>query len=52
MGELGKLTRVAGPPFNSVITYSFVGKAVAPGQINLEDMIYIRNILYEGQGSP
>ncbi len=52
MGELGKLTRLAGPPFDSVITYSFVGKAVAPGQISLEDMVRIRDILYDGQGSP
>ncbi len=51
MGEMGKVTRVAGFIFGSVITYSFVGKAVAPGQIPLKDMIYIRKMLY-GHISP
>ncbi len=50
MGDKGKVTRVAGYIFDSVITYSFVGRATAPGQIPLKEMVYIRNLLYDGQG--
>ena len=38
MGELGKITRVAGYFFGSVMTYTFIGKAVAPGQIDLDTL--------------
>ncbi len=39
MGELGKITRVAGFIFGSLITYTFVGKSFAPGQIELEKLL-------------
>ncbi len=39
MGELGRITRVAGFFFGSVITYTYVGKSFAPGQIELEELI-------------
>ena len=32
--------------FGSVITYSFVGSAVAPGQIELKEMVRIRSLLF------
>jgi len=38
MGELGKITRVAGYFFGSIITYTFIGKSVAPGQINIDKL--------------
>jgi 3-dehydroquinate dehydratase-1 len=38
MGELGKITRVAGYFFGSRITYTFIGSAVAPGQINIDKL--------------
>ena len=39
MGELGKITRVAGFFFGSVISYTFIGKSFAPGQIEADRLI-------------
>ncbi|MFN3470978.1 MAG: type I 3-dehydroquinate dehydratase [Aquificaceae bacterium] len=44
MGEYGKISRIAGFIFGSVITYSFVGSAVAPGQIELKEMVKLRSL--------
>lgn len=38
MGELGRITRVSGFFFGSVITYSYIGVAFAPGQIEIEKL--------------
>lgn len=46
MGEKGKVSRVAGFIFGSVISYAFVGSAVAPGQLSLEELVELRRILY------
>ncbi|MCS7308505.1 MAG: type I 3-dehydroquinate dehydratase, partial [Aquificaceae bacterium] len=35
MGEYGRASRIAGFVFGSVITYAFIGSAVAPGQLSL-----------------
>lgn len=44
MGELGRITRMAGFAFGSLITYTYIGVAFAPGQIEVdklkEDMIF------------
>ena len=39
MGELGKITRVAGYFFGSLISYTFIGKSFAPGQIEASRLI-------------
>ena len=39
MGELGKITRVAGFFFGSVLTYTYIGKSFAPGQIEARKLI-------------
>ena len=39
MGELGRITRVAGYFFGSIITYTYIGKSVAPGQIELNKLL-------------
>lgn len=39
MGELGKITRVAGFFFGSVLTYTYIGRAFAPGQIEAGKLI-------------
>ena len=39
MGELGRITRVAGYFFGSIITYTYIGKSVAPGQIDIDKLI-------------
>jgi len=39
MGDFGKVSRVIAPLFGSLFTYGFVTKAVAPGQIPVEELI-------------
>jgi len=39
MGEEGKFTRVVGFSFGSLLTYTFFGKPVAPGQIEAEKLV-------------
>ncbi len=39
MGELGKISRVTGFFFGSLITYTFIGKSFAPGQIEADKLI-------------
>ncbi|MCS7262248.1 MAG: type I 3-dehydroquinate dehydratase [Aquificaceae bacterium] len=46
MGEYGKASRVAGFVFGSVITYAYVGSAVAPGQLSLEEALALRKLLF------
>ncbi|MFQ5815589.1 MAG: type I 3-dehydroquinate dehydratase [Candidatus Hydrothermarchaeaceae archaeon] len=38
MGEIGRLSRIAAPLFGSEITYASVGEAVAPGQLELNEL--------------
>ena len=45
MGEYGKVSRVAGNSFGSAVTFGCLGKASAPGQINVDDLRAILNIL-------
>ncbi|NPA41402.1 MAG: type I 3-dehydroquinate dehydratase [Aquificae bacterium] len=49
MGDFGKVSRVAGFPFGSVISYASLGKALAPGQLPLEDVVKLRELLYKGE---
>ncbi|MFN3598472.1 MAG: type I 3-dehydroquinate dehydratase [Aquificaceae bacterium] len=46
MGEYGKASRVLGFIFGSFITYSYIGSAVAPGQIKLEEMVRLRALIF------
>ena len=46
MGEKGKISRVAGFVFNSVITYCALEKAFAPGQLTVEEMVELRKKFY------
>ena len=43
MGELGKVTRVRGGAFGSVMTFASKGKASAPGQIDAETLSKMLN---------
>jgi 3-dehydroquinate dehydratase-1 len=38
MGELGGISRIAGPVFGSQITYGSVAKKTAPGQLEVEEL--------------
>ncbi len=46
MGEVGSFTRVVGFSFGSLLTYTFFGKPVAPGQIEAERLIKLLSNLY------
>lgn len=38
MGDIGKVTRIAGQVFGSSLSFGTVGKASAPGQLSIEDL--------------
>ncbi|MFC3420235.1 type I 3-dehydroquinate dehydratase [Salinicoccus hispanicus] len=38
MGELGKITRVAGGVFGSCLTYGYISHKAAPGQFHVQDL--------------
>ncbi len=46
MGDYGRVSRIAGYIFGSVITYASLGKSFAPGQIPLEEMVKLKKLLY------
>jgi 3-dehydroquinate dehydratase-1 len=46
MGEKGKISRVAGAVFNSIITYCALERAFAPGQLTLAEMRELLEKLY------
>jgi len=41
MGDLGQITRIAGPSRGSFLSYAFSGNESAPGQISLKDMLNV-----------
>ena len=41
MGEKGLYTRIVAPLMGSFLTYAYVEKTTAPGQLNVEDMVEI-----------
>ncbi len=47
MGDWGKVSRVAGFIFGSLISYASVGEALAPGQLSLEELVKLRELLYK-----
>ncbi len=44
MGEVGRISRLAGFLAGSVITYCALDEAVAPGQISVEEMVKLREL--------
>ena len=45
MGDLGKVTRIAGQVFGSSLSFGAVGKTSAPGQLSIEDLRMAENYL-------
>ena len=45
MGETGKYSRVVAPVYGSVITYGYVEKATAPGQLRVDELRQILKLL-------
>ncbi|RUM30704.1 MAG: type I 3-dehydroquinate dehydratase [Aquifex sp.] len=46
MGNYGKISRLAGFIFGSIITYCSLEKSFAPGQIPLDEMIKLKKVFY------
>lgn len=46
MGSLGVVSRICGEVFGSSLTFATKGKASAPGQINVEDMNHILEVVH------
>jgi 3-dehydroquinate dehydratase-1 len=46
MGKYGKISRLAGYIFGSVISYAFYRSATAEGQLSLEEMIRLKREFY------
>ncbi len=49
MGDFGKITRIAGFIFGSVISYASLKEALAPGQIPAKKLVELRKLFYEGE---
>lgn len=49
MGEAGKMTRLYGGLYGSEVSFGCVGRASAPGQIELSEMKEVFDILYSGK---
>jgi 3-dehydroquinate dehydratase-1 len=47
MGAKGKISRVAGFAFNSIISYCALDKAFAPGQLTLKEMVELKKLFFE-----
>lgn len=45
MGEKGRFSRIVAPIYGSVMTYGYVETAIAPGQIRVDELKKIREIL-------
>jgi 3-dehydroquinate dehydratase/shikimate dehydrogenase len=41
MGDLGQITRIAGPSRGSFLSYAFSGNESAPGQVSLKEMLNV-----------
>src|SRR5215203_6759969 len=41
MGDLGQITRIAGPSRGSFLSYAFSGSESAPGQLSLQEMLNV-----------
>ena len=46
MGGLGLLTRIAFPALGSLMTFGFIGKPTAPGQIPFDELLGQMRLLY------
>ncbi len=46
MGEHGKISRIAGFVFGSFVTYVYLEKPNAPGQLSLEEALNLKNMFY------
>lgn len=47
MGKTGVLSRICGETFGSALTFAAVGKASAPGQISVEEVKQVLDILHQ-----
>lgn len=45
MGEIGRHSRVIAPVYGSVLTYGYIDRPVAPGQLRVDELKYILKLL-------
>lgn len=50
MGEMGMITRIAGESFGSDVTFGAIGEVSAPGQMEVEDLRKVLEILHKYLG--
>lgn len=50
MGDLGKHLRAVAPVYGSVLTYGYMGTATAPGQIPVEALMGVLDVLMRSDG--
>ena len=50
MGDAGKVSRLCGFVAGSFITYCSLGRALAPGQIPVEEMVKLRELFVKAEG--
>lgn len=46
MGKMGQISRICGEAFGSAVTFASLGRASAPGQMNLEELKTVLDILH------
>ena len=46
MGEIGRISRVAGFLFGSCLTYGYVNKPTAPGQLSVSELVLLCRLFY------
>lgn len=49
MGGLGVISRIAGETFGSALTFGAAGKASAPGQVDVDSLVSMLNVLHNAK---
>ena len=47
MGKLGVISRMCGEAYGSCITFGILGESSAPGQVEVDDLAQVLNIIHQ-----
>lgn len=50
MGEVGRHLRAVAPIYGSALTYGYVSKAAAPGQMSVAELVQAKRLIWAGPG--